>query len=330
MGQVRPPQRCGEHCDTGPMTGDAQAAELGSLLKARRMEGSPADVGLPDTGRRRVPGLRREEVVLLAAISTDYYTRIEQGRRHASEAVLDAIARVLRLNPDEREYAFELARPTLVEAGRASRPRPARQEVPAGVQALIDAMVYAPAVVHNGRLDIVGANTLGRALFADVFDREPGRPNMARFIFLDARASDFYVAWETIADAAAAILRVEAGRSPYSRALTDLIGELATRSDAFKVRWAAHHVQAHRRGIKHLRHPVVGDLTLRYEALEISGSGGLTVFGYKAEPGSASHDALKLLASWAATPDEQDAPAAETTTRSTAHHRSAARKESEH
>jgi hypothetical protein len=168
----------------------------------------------------------------------------------------------------------------------------------------MDAMVSAPAVVHNGRLDIVGANALGRALFADALDSQPRRPNLARFIFLDARATDFYPEWETIADSAVAILRVEAGHSPYSKDLTDLIGELATRSDEFKIRWAAHHVQAHRRGIKRLHHPVVGDLTLRYEALEIPGSGGLTLFGYTAEPRSTSEDALKLLASWAATGPE--------------------------
>ena len=283
------------------MTADPRATELGSFLKVRRTELGPADVGLPDTGRRRVKGLRREEVALLAAISTDYYARIEQGRRHAPEPVLDAIARVLRFDPDEREYAFELARASAVNAGRASRPRPIRRQIPAGVQALMDAMVSAPAVVHNGRLDIVGANAMGRALFADVFDRQPGQPNLARFVFLDARATDFYREWEMIADAAVAILRLEAGHSPYSKDLTDLIGELATRSDEFKTRWAAHHVQAHRRGIKQLHHPVVGALTLRYEALEIPDSGGLTLFGYTAEPGSTSEDALRLLGSWAAT-----------------------------
>jgi hypothetical protein len=186
----------------------------------------------------------------------------------------------------------------------------AAQQIPAGVQALMDAMVSAPAIVHNGRLDIVGANALGRALFGDVFDSRFRRSNLARFVFLDARATDFYPEWETIADSAVAILRVEAGRSPYSKDLTDLIGELATRSDEFKTRRAAHHVRAHRRGVKRLHHSVVGDLTLRYEALEILDSGGLTLFGYTAEPGSASEDALKLLGSWAASaPDSGIAPA---------------------
>ncbi|MGD9695367.1 MAG: helix-turn-helix domain-containing protein [Thermoleophilia bacterium] len=281
------------------MTHDAHATELGSFLRARRIELSPADVGLPDTGRRRVAGLRREEVALLASISVDYYTRIEQGRRAASEAVLDAIARVLRFDPDQREYAFALARATKIKAGRASSPRPPRQRIPPGVQALIDAMVSAPAVVQNGRLDVVGANVLGRALYAGALDGRAGHPNLARFIFLDPRAADFYSDWAAIADAAVAMLRVEAGHSPYNRDLTDLIGELATRSDEFKVRWAAHEVRSHRRGVKRLHHPIVGDLTLRYEALEIPDSGGLVLFGYTAEPGSATENALKLLASWA-------------------------------
>ena len=292
------------------MTGDQQAAELGAFLKARRKELSPADVGLPDTPRRRVSGLRREEVALLAAISTDYYARIEQGRRHAPEPVLDAIARVLQLGPDEREYAFELARTTTGRTDAASRPRSSRQQIPAGVRALMDAMVSAPAIVQNGRLDIVGANALGRALYAEVFDRQRRQPNLARFVFLDPRASTFYPDWEIMADTAVAILRVEAGHSPYSKELTDLVGELATRSDEFRRRWAAHHVRSHRRGTKRLHHPVVGDLTLRYEALEIPDSAGLILFGYTAEPGSASEDALKLLGSWAASAPDRGGRAA--------------------
>lgn len=277
------------------MTGEPQAAELGGFLKARRMELRPEDVGLPSTGRRRVKGLRREEVALLTAISTDYYTRIEQGRRHPPEATLDAIARVLRLNADEREYAFELVRATAVGTGRARHPRSADSQIPAGVQALMDAMVSAPAVVQNGRLDLLGSNALGHALYADAFRSRSRRPNLGRFVFLDPRARDFYPDWGTMADYAVSILRAEAGHSPYNKDLTDLVGELATRSEEFKTRWAAHHVRAHRSGVKRLRHPVVGELTLRYEGLEIPNSGGLILFGYIAEPGSASEDALKLL-----------------------------------
>lgn len=214
------------------------------------------------------------EVALLTAISTDYYARIEKGRRHAPDAVLEAIARVLQLDRQEREYAFDLARATTVKTGRASCPAPVRQRVPPGVQALMDAMVSAPAVLQNGRLDIVGANALGRALYANAFASHRGPPNLARFVFFDPRATDFYPDWDDMADYAVGILRFEAGHSPYSKDLTDLIGELATRSDEFKTRWAAHHVRAHRRGVKRLHHPVVGDLTLRYEALDVPDSEG--------------------------------------------------------
>ena len=279
---------------------DPQLSELGAFLKARRTDLSPEDVGVPNTGRRRVQGLRREEVALLTSISTDYYARIEQGRRHPPDAVLDAIARVLRLDRDERQYVFTLAHATTAKTGRAPRPRTARQEVPTGVQALMDSMTSAPAVVQNGRLDLVGANALGRALYAEAFDSQAKRPNLARFVFLDPRATNFYTDWDTMADLAVSILRVEAGRSPYNDDLTNLVGELATRSEDFKTRWAAHHVRAHTRGIKRLRHPVVGELTLRYEALEIPNSDGLTLFGYTAETGTASAAALKLLSTRAA------------------------------
>ena len=281
---------------------DPQLVELGAFLKARRTGLSPEDVGVPNTGRRRVPGLRREEVALLSSISTDYYARIEQGRRHPPDAVLDAIARVLRLDRDERDYAFDLARASTVTPVRARRPRAARQEIPAGVQALMDAMASAPAVVQNGRLDLLGANALGRALFSDAFDDPSQRPNLARFLFLDPRGANFYPDWDAMADLAVSILRVEAGHAPYNEDLTQLVGELATRSEEFKTRWAAHHVRAHTRGTKRLHHPVVGDLTLRYEALEIPNSDGLTLFGYTAEAGSRSEEALKLLKTRARTP----------------------------
>ena len=278
------------------MSDDQKATELGAFLRARRRDVHPDEVGLPDTGHRRVPGLRREEVALLASISTDYYTRIEQGRRPASEAALEAIARVLRLNEDERRYAFELARSATrrVATQRSRRPR-----VPAGVLALMDAMASAPALLQNGRLDVLGANSLGKAVFADVLDGER-ESNLARFVFFDPRASDLFVEWDAVADDAVTMLRVEAGRAPYDKALTDLIGELATRSDEFRLRWAAHEVRGHRRGSKRLHHRDVGELTLHYEALEIPDSGGLVLYGYTAEAGSVSEQSLRLLASWTA------------------------------
>jgi hypothetical protein len=169
------------------------------------------------------------------------------------------------------------------------------------VQRILDSMTAAPAYVRNGRLDILAANRLGHAVFSPIF-AEPARPaNIARFIFLDPSSREFYVGWERLADDTVALLRAEAGRNPYDRALSDLIGQLSTRSETFRTRWAAHNVRFHRTGVKHLHHPVVGDLTLTYEALELPADAGLTISTYSAEPGSPSLDALNLLASWAAT-----------------------------
>jgi hypothetical protein len=168
------------------------------------------------------------------------------------------------------------------------------------VQRLLDAMTMAPAYVRNGRLDVLGANALGRAVFAPLFDTAAATPNIARFIFLDPAAQAFYRDWEELAGDTVALLRAEAGRDPYDRALTDLVGELSTRSDVFRTWWAAHNVRLHRSGVKHLHHPVVGDLTLGYESLELVMDPGLRLNAYTVEPGSASQDALNLLASWTA------------------------------
>jgi transcriptional regulator with XRE-family HTH domain len=291
------------------MTSDPQAAELGAFLKARRAEIEPGDVGLHATGRRRVDGLRREEVAQLAAISTDYYTRIEQGRRPPSEQVLDAIARILLLDADQRAYVFELARASSAKTDPATRRRAPRPQVPQTVQALIDAWVTAPAVVHDGRLDVVAANALGRALYADALDGA-ARPNLARFLFLDPRSQDFFVDWDATADDAASMLRQAAAHAPHNRDLTDLIGELVVRSDRFKARWAAHQIRGHRRGVKRFRHPIAGPLDLRYEALEIADA-GLTLYGYVADPGTPSAERLQLLASWTAPQHPPHAPQAE-------------------
>ena len=289
-------------------------AEIRDFLTTRRARISPEQAGLlVYGGNRRVSGLRREEVALLAGVSVDYYTRLERGHLGGvSDSVLEALARALQLDDAERAHLFDLARTANTTGTTArTRRRPAPSHVRPGVQRILDALVTAPAYVRNGRLEVLGANQLGRAVFAPVFSSPAGRPNIARFIFLDPAARDFYLDWNQLAGDAVALLRGEAGRNPYDRALSDLIGELSTRSEAFRSWWAAHNVRQHRSGVKHLHHPVVGDLTLAYESMELTADPGLRLNAYSAEPGSPSQDALDLLASWAATPahDEQS-PAA--------------------
>jgi transcriptional regulator with XRE-family HTH domain len=282
--------------------------EIRDFLTSRRAKITPEQAGLPAYGsHRRVPGLRREEVALLAGVSVDYYTRLERGNASGvSENVLDALARALQLDEAERAHLFNLVHAASTSA-RTARPRrrPAKQQVRPSVQRILDAMTMAPAYVRNGRLDVLAANRLGYAVFAPIL-ATPVRPaNMARFMFLDPTAPDFYVDWDRLAGDTVALLRAEAGRDPYDRALSDLIGELSTRSETFRTRWAAHNVRFHRAGIKHLHHPVVGDLMLAYESMELTADQGLRLNAYSAEPGSPSQDALNLLASWTATPHDQ-------------------------
>ncbi|WP_238009076.1 helix-turn-helix transcriptional regulator [Dactylosporangium sp. AC04546] len=278
-------------------------AEIRDFLTTRRARVTPEQAGLPAYGgHRRVTGLRREEVALLAGVSVDYYTRLERGNLSGvSDGVLEGLARALRLDEAERAHLFDLARaanttPSTVRARR----RPTSQLRPA-VQRLLDVMAMAPAYVRNGRLDVLGANALGRAVFAPLF-AAAGPPNIARFIFLDPASQAFYRDWEPLAGDTVALLRAEAGRDPYDRALTDLIGELSTRSEVFRTWWAAHNVRLHRSGVKHLHHPEVGDLTLAYESLDLTTDLGLRLNAYTAEPGSPSQEALDLLASWTAAP----------------------------
>jgi hypothetical protein len=237
-------------------------------------------------------------------VSVDYYTRLERGNlRGTSEAVLDGLARALQLDEAERTHLFDLAR--AANATQRTRRRPGAQRVRPGVQRMLDAMTGAPAWVRNGRMDFLAGNRLGYALYSEMFT-DPVRPaNNARFVFLNPRSMEFFVDWERAANDIVAILRAEAGRNPYDRALTELIGELSTRSETFRTRWAAHDVRFHRTGRKQLHHPVVGDLDLSFEAMELPG-GDLTVLAYTAEPGSPSQDSLNLLASWAATVAQLD------------------------
>jgi hypothetical protein len=286
--------------------------EIREFLTTRRAKVTPEQAGLPTFGgKRRVPGLRREEVALLAGVSVDYYTRLERGdTAGVSEMVLEALVRALQLDEVERAHLFDLvrARQTIRPRRRAAAPR-----VRPGVQRVLDALTDAPAFVRNGRMDLLAANQLGRAFYAQHFDSPHGPPNSARFIFLDERAPAFYVDWERVAIDAVAILRAEAGRDPYDRELSDLVGELSTRSELFRTRWAAHNVRNHDTGTKRFHHPAVGELELSYETMTLAADAGLLLFVYTSEAGTKSAEALRLLGTMAAT----DAQAATTPARET-------------
>ena len=279
--------------------------EIRDFLVSRRARITPEQAGLPVYGgNRRVAGLRREEVALLAGVSIDYYVRLERGRAAgASDSVLEGIARALHLDEAERAHLFDLARAATPAAPRSPR-RPPPREVRPSVRRILDSMTMTPAYVRNARLDILAANRLGAAVFAPVL-ASPAQPaNNARFLFLDPAAREFYVDWERQAQDVVAMLRTEAGHNPHDKGLSNLIGELSTRSEHFRTWWAAHNVRFHRTGVKRFHHPAVGDLTLTYEALDLAADAGLRISAYTAEPGTPSDDALKLLASWAATLDQ--------------------------
>jgi transcriptional regulator with XRE-family HTH domain len=279
-------------------------AEIRAFLSSRRARITPEQAGLPVYGgNRRVKGLRREEVAMLAGVSVDYYVRMERGNlAGASDSVLEALARALQLDEAEQAHLFDLARKS--GAIPATRRRAADQRVRPVLQQILDAITDAPAWIRNNRHDILAANRLARALYSPVL-ADPRRPaNTARFIYLDPASQEFFVDWERVADDSAAILRSAAGQNPHDKALTELIGELSTRSETFRTRWAAHNVRFHRTGLKKLHHPVVGDLELNFEAMEFPSEPGLTMLVYTATPGTPSADALQLLASWAATQDQ--------------------------
>ena len=278
-------------------------SEIREFLTSRRARLKAAEVGLPDYGARRVPGLRREEVAVLAGVSVPYYTRMERGHlAGASDSVLDALARALRLDEAERAHLFDLAR-AAQPMGPAPRRR-AKQRIRPSVQQLLDALTGAAAHIGNQRLDILGANALGRALYHEMFDGQE-RPNAARFAFLDPRAPEFYVDGDRIARDIVASLRSAAGRNPYDRDLSDLVGELSTRSEHFRQLWARHDVRFHISGVKRFHHAQVGDLELNYERLELAFDPDLMIFTYTADPGTRSADALGLLGSLAATTDAE-------------------------
>jgi transcriptional regulator with XRE-family HTH domain len=288
--------------------------DIREFLVSRRARITPQQAGLPAYGgNRRVKGLRREEVALLAGISAEYYTRLERGNmRGVSEEVLDGITRALQLDEGDRMHLFDLARAVNATPNRAGRRTRATQEhVRPVIQRILNSFVGVPSFIENARLDVLAWNPLGEAFYAPQF-ADPVRPiNGARFVFLNPRAREFFLDWDTIANDAVGILRAEAGHDPYDKRLSDLIGELSTRSDDFRVRWAAHHVKLHRTGVKRFHHPIVGELTLDFERLDLPGDPGQKLLVYSAEPGSPSRERLDLLASWATTPTDASRAEAE-------------------
>jgi transcriptional regulator with XRE-family HTH domain len=276
-------------------------AEIRDFLSTRRARITPEQAGLPAYGaNRRVKGLRREEVAMLAGVSVDYYIRMERGSlAGASDSVLDALAEALRLDDAERTHLFALAQESGARSTRRKRTAPA--SVRPAIQQVLDAMTNAPAWVRNGRHDIVAMNQLARALYSPVL-ADPRRPaNTTRFVYLQPEvAEEFFVDYNKIAKDAAAMLRLEAGRNPHDKALIELVGELSTPSELFRRRWASHDVKFHRSGQKRLRHPVVGQLDLDFESMELSSEPGLQLNVYTAAAGTPTADGLTLLASWAA------------------------------
>jgi transcriptional regulator with XRE-family HTH domain len=275
-------------------------AEVKAFLSSRRAKITPEQAGMTSYNRnRRVPGLRRSEVADLAGVSVEYYAQLERGDlAGASDSVLEALARALQLDEAEQLHLAALAR----AAGPRSRTRrkPSAQQVRPSVARVLELMSGMPAFVTNGRGDVIAANPLARALYAPMFDDAARPANHARFAFLNPRAREFWRDWERIATTTVAMLRAEAGRDPYDKALTDLVGELCTRSEDFRSRWAAHDVRLHNTGIKQFRHPVVGELDLDFETMELTADPGLSMTLLSAPAGSAADDALRVLASWAA------------------------------
>jgi transcriptional regulator with XRE-family HTH domain len=275
--------------------------DVREFLTSRRAKITPQQAGLPAGRNRRVPGLRRTEVASLAGMSVEYYSRLERGNMAGvSEEVLESLSSALELDEAERSHLHDLAR------AAASRPlprrRPQAEPVRQSLQSTLDSIITAPAVINNGRGDMVAANALGRALFSEMFVSSPRRPvNNARFVFLEPRATSFYRDWSKAADDTVAILRTQAGQDPYNKALSDLVGELSTQSEEFRTRWAAHNVRQHFTGTKRVRHPAVGDIELTYEVFDVSTDSDLRLIVYTTQAGSTSEDALKLLASWTAT-----------------------------
>jgi transcriptional regulator with XRE-family HTH domain len=277
--------------------------EVREFLVSRRAKITPEQAGLPAGSKRRVPGLRRSEVAALADVSVEYYAKLERGSlAGVSPSVLEAVARALQLDDAERAHLLALARAADGTSAILRRRPKGKQWAPRhSLQWILDAVTDGPAFVRNGRMDLLAANRLARAFYSEVYASPQQPPNIARFQFLDPASYRFHPDWGLFADVCVEILRTEAGRNPHDKELHDLVGELSTRSDEFRTRWGAHNVRHHGTGSKTFHHPVVGNLTLAYEGLELAAEPGLTLTIYAAEPGSPSEEALRLLSSWAAT-----------------------------
>ncbi|MFG2417626.1 helix-turn-helix transcriptional regulator [Streptomyces sp. NPDC048448] len=279
---------------------------VSAFLRSRRDRITPEQAGLPTYGQRRVPGLRRGEIAALAGVSVEYYTRLERGSLGGvSEGVLDALAHALRLDDTERMYLYDLARAAGPASGARGRQRAGRPTVRPSVARVIEAMPELPAFVMNNRLDTLAANPIGRALYSEMYADPACGGNVARFAFLSPAARRFYTDWERMARFAVGALRVEAGRKPYDRELTNLIVELSTHSDTFRVLWASHDVHVFRDSTKRLNHPLVGDLELDQETMSLPDESGLSVVVYSPPPGAPAEDGLKLLATWSATTGQE-------------------------
>lgn len=288
------------------MKQDPARNELGDFLRARRAELTPQAVGLPDGGGRRVQGLRREEVAVLAAISTDYYTRLEQGRIRASPSVVESLARVLQLDTDHRAYLAELAARDPYRIPVRRRPRP---KVRPQLQRMLDDLAHTPAFVIGPRTEIVAWNAMGAALVID-FAQIPERHRYyIRLLITDPAMRHLYADWEGVTRLAIAQMRMHNANNPRDPQLAALVGELSLLDDDFRQWWAAHNVAIRDTGTKILRHPVVGELHLDWNALTWGADPDLQIILWTAEPSTPTHDSLRLLASWAARPASASAPA---------------------
>jgi transcriptional regulator with XRE-family HTH domain len=295
-------------------------SEVREFLTTRRARLTPDQVGLPATGTRRVPGLRRSEVAAVAGLSVEYYARLERGQiAGASAGVLDALARALQLDEAERAHLFDLARAAdgIPTSGRARRRTASKAASRLSLRWALEAITDGVAFVRDPRQNLLATNALGRAFYSPVVGAGGRTPNLARFQFLDPAARDFYPDWDLFAEMCVGIMRAEAGRDPHDRGLQELVGELSTRSETFRRLWADHNVRTHGAGTKRFNHPVVGELTLAYEELAITAEPGLVLMVYTAEPGSPSADRLRLLASWAATTEAADTAPGDPVGRST-------------